>query len=192
MKASLLFILAGLSSLTACQQSSDVAPNENVAALHEKFHGTYKPIHSESNLALDINLDGTASTDMLEEISDLPNMLLEVSIFGKNQHNPKPSFLFVHHWPQQSFGRVEPTDFDPNIKPLYARKVVVWRFAFDSDFTQLLLEPQPPTLTDPELYTPPHSVLVKGNGLIEVTLSKRLYTTKGWKTVQIVSLYERL
>jgi len=168
-----------------------VAPNEDVTALQEQFHGKYKPLHSVSSQALDINQDGKASTDMLEEISELPDMEIEVSIFGKNQYNPKPSFIFVHHWPKQWLGRVEPTSYDPNIKLSYDRTVVAWVFAFDSDLTQLLLEPQPPTLTDSELYTPPQSVLVKDNGRIEVTLTKRLYTTEGWETVQIITLYER-
>jgi len=191
MKASILFLLAGLVSLAACKESAEVAPNEDVTALQEQFHGKYKPLHSVSSQALDINQDGKASTDMLEEISELPDMEIEVSIFGKNQYNPKPSFIFVHHWPKQWLGRVEPTSYDPNIKLSYDRTVVAWVFAFDSDLTQLLLEPQPPTLTDSELYTPPQSVLVKDNGRIEVTLTKRLYTTEGWETVQIITLYER-
>jgi len=191
MKASILFLLAGLVSLAACKESAEVAPNEDVTALQEQFHGKYKPLHSVSSQALDINQDGKASTDMLEEISELPDMEIEVKIFGKNQYNPKPSSIFVHHWPKQWLGRVEPTSYDPSIKLSYDRKVVTWSFAFDSALTQLLLKPEPTYLADPDLYSPLQTVLVKDSGRIEVTLTKRLYTTAGWKTVQIVTLYER-
>ena len=191
MKASKLFLLAGLVSLVACKKSAEVAPNENVTALQKQFHGKYKPLHSVSSQALDINQDGKASTDMLEEIRELLDMEIEVRIYGKNQYNPKPSFIFIHHWPKQWLGRVEPTSYDPSIKLSYDRKVVAWSFAFDSTLTQLLLEPDPSYLADPDLYSPLQTVLVKGNNHIEVTLSKRLYSTAGWKTVQIVTLYER-
>lgn len=191
MKTSLLFFLAALVSLTACQQSDEIAPHEDVPALQEQFQGTYQPIQSVSNVAIDVNQDGKATTDMLAEISELPNMITIVSISGKSPYDPKPSFVFVHHWPKQWVGSVEPTDYDPNIKPAYDRKVIFWRFAFDRSLTQLLIKPDPNYLTDPDLYSPLQTVLVKGQELIEVTLTKRLYTTVGWQTVQIVTLYER-
>ena len=191
MKITLLFLLAGLITVSACKEPNEVAPNEDVAALQEKFHGKYKPLYSTSSQALDVNRDGKASTDMLEEISELPDMVVEVRIYDKSQYNAKPSFLFTHHWPKQWFGRVEPINFDPSIKVSYDRKVVSWEFAFDNALTQLLLEPNESYLADPDLYTPLKTVLVKNSGQIEVTLTKRLYTPEGWKTVQIVTLYER-
>ncbi len=48
-----------------------------------------------------------------------------------------------------------------------------------------------PDLLDPDLYSSPDAVTVKDNNRIEVTLTKRLYTADGWKTVQIITLYER-
>ena len=191
MKRKLLFLTAGLITLAACKQADEVAPHEDVPALQERFQGRYQPVQSVSNLAIDINQDGKATTDMLEEISALSDMETEVLISGKNQNEPESPFVFVHHWPQQWLGRVEPTTYNPNIKPEYDLKVVHWRFAFDRAITQVLIKPNPDYLADPNLYSPLQTVLVKGKDLIEVTLTKRLYTTAGWQTVQIATLYER-
>lgn len=191
MKTNLLFLLAGLVSLAACKETAEVAPNKNVAALQEQFHGKYRPLYSTSSQALDINRDGKASTDMLEEISDLPKTWIEVRIYDKSQYHAKPSFGFIHQWPKQELRPAEPTNDNPLIQLLYATKVVYWNFSLNEALTELILEPQPFYLTDPDLYSPLQTVLVKDNSLIEVTLTKRLYTTEGWKTVQIVTLYER-
>ena len=191
MKTSVLFLLTGLVSLTACKQSVEVTPNRNVAALQEQFHGKYKPLHSTSNQALDINRDGKASTDMLEEISDLSQTWVEVRIYDKSQYNTKPSFSFIHQWPKQELRPAEPTVNNPLTRLSYSTKVVFWSFSLDEALSQLNLEPNASYLAYPELYSPLETVLVKENGRLQVTLTKRLYTTEGWKTVQIVSLYER-
>jgi hypothetical protein len=184
-------LLLGLLSLAACQQSAEVAPHQDVVALQERFHGKYKPIRSISSLALDVNQDGAATTDMLKEITELSNTIIEVRIYGKNQYNAQPSFSFVHHWPKQELGLEEPASYDPTLTPFYSTKVVAWDFAFNGAVTELVLQPQSPDLKDPELYTPPQAVSVQDKDRIQVSLFKRLYTTQGWKTVQIVTLYER-
>jgi hypothetical protein len=191
MKISILFLLAGLISLTSCKESCEVAPNKNVAALQDQFHGKYKPLHSTSSQALDVNRDGKASTDMLEEISDLPQTWIEVRIYDKSQYYPKPSFSFIHQWPKQELRPENPTSTNPLTHFIYATKVVYWNFSLDNLLTQLLIEPNASYLTDPDLFSPLEKVLVKDNDRLEVTLTKRLYTTEGWKTVQIVTLYER-
>ena len=191
MKTTLLFLLAGILGLSACEKEASVAPNEDITALQEKFHGKYKPVYSTSSLALDVNRDGVASTDMLAEISDLSQTWVEVRIYEKNQHSPAPSFLFLHQWPKQELLPVEPTTNNPFIRLSYATKVVVWPFSLDKSLAQLLLEPNKSYLADPDVFSPLETVLVKENEQIEVTLTKRLYTTEGWKTVKIVTLYKR-
>ncbi len=78
MKRTILLWLAGLASLGACRQPQEVAPHQDVEGLHMRFHGKYRLVYSTSSEALDVNLDGKASTDMLEEITDLPQSSIEV------------------------------------------------------------------------------------------------------------------
>ncbi|QHT66586.1 hypothetical protein GXP67_07915 [Rhodocytophaga rosea] len=195
MKIKSLLELLCLFCLGACQQTEEVNPNQNVQILYEQFHGKYKIVHSTSSLALDVNLDGKASTDMLEELPDLPNTLIEVRINRRNQYNSQPSFYFVHYWPKQELDlhgfQVEPTNYDPNITAQFSTKVVSWGFAFDPALTHLILEPQSTSLIDPDIFTPPQKIVIEGNERMEVTLTKRLYTSSGWKIVEIVTVYER-
>ncbi len=190
MNPRLLLCFALLAGLVSCKQTAEIAPSEDVTTLQARFHGKYKPISSTSSEALDIDQDGKASTNMLQEIAALQNQPIEVHIYGKSQYNAEPSFSFVHYWPRQEFRPAVPQGYDPTVKVSYYTSVVHWDFAFDQSLTQLQLQPQPPTLTDPEFYTPPQAVTVKEKDRLEVTLTKRLYTTSGWKTVQIVTLYE--
>ncbi|ALI98579.1 hypothetical protein DC20_05840 [Rufibacter tibetensis] len=183
-------LLAGLAGLGSCRECDEVAP-DGVTALQEQFHGKYAPIRSTSSLALDVDRDGNASTDMLAEIGDLSNSWVEVRVYSTGSNSAPASLTFIHQWPKQELTPAEPTNDNPLSRLWYATKVVYWSFSFDSSRTRLLLEPQPADQSNPELYTPAESVLVKGDGQIEVTLSKRLYTTEGWKTARIVTLYGR-
>jgi hypothetical protein len=196
MKTKVLGCLLGLVTIIAgCQQTEKVAPHQDVNTLYERFHGRYKIIHSTSNEAIDVNEDGKASTNMLEEIPELPDAIIQLGIYGKNQYNPNTSFFFIHHWPKQELDlhgiRIEPTEYNPDIRAMFSTKVVAWAFTFDPDITQLILSPSSAILTDPDIFTPPQAVTITTNNQIEVILTKRLYTTSGMKTVQIVTLYER-
>ena len=180
-----------LASLGACRQPQEVGPHQDVDGLYSRFHGKYSFVHCTSSEAVDVNLDGKASTNLLEEITDLPQSNIEVRIYGRNQYNPEPSFLFVHQWPKQEFRPEAPGGYIPGLQPMYATKGFVQPFAFDASLTELVLEPQAYMRADPDLYTPLQAVTVQSGDRIQVTFSKRLYTAKGWQTVQIVSLYER-
>ncbi len=188
-----LLLFAGLVSLAACTQPADVAPDQDIKTLHARFHGGYKPLSCISSEALDVNLDGKALTDRFEEIKQVKDAEAEIGIYGKSHHNGSPSFIFSLTWPEQETARPEPTGYDPGIRPYYTPKVVYWKFVFNDALTQLLVKPiqLTPDLLDPDLYSSPDAVTVKDNNRIEVTLTKRLYTADGWKTVQIITLYER-
>ncbi len=191
MEKTILLWLVGLASLGACRQPQEVAPYQDIEGLHTRFHGKYSLVHSTSSEALDVNLDGKASVNMLEEIANLPQSNIEVRIYGTNPHNAEPSFIFVHQWPKQEFSSTEPGGYVPGLQPVYATKVVIRPFAFDPSITELVLEPQAYMLADSDLYTPLQAVTVQAGDRIQVTFSKRLYTAKGWQIVQIISLSER-
>ena len=191
MKKRLLLWCAGLACLAACRQPEEVSPQPDVIPLYNRFHGKYSLVHATSSEAVDVNLDGKASTDLLDELTDLRQTNIEVRIYGKTPFNPEPSFLFAHQWPKQEFFPEKPAGYVPGLQPRYATKVVVRSFAFDPSLTELVLETPASMLADPDLYTPLQSVTVQTGDRIEVTFTKRLYTSAGWKTVRVTSLYAR-
>jgi hypothetical protein len=192
MKIRSILPLIGLISLVACKgsQKEIIAPSQEVNALYQRFHGKYKPVFSTSSEAIDVNLDGKATVDMLEEIPELLNIGgIELRIY-QGQYNSQRKFIFVHYWPKQEF-QTDPATYIPDLWVPYSMKVVSWSFKFDTDVVQLLIEPQSIALADPDTYTPLQAVKVVDDDRIEVIFSKRLYTASGWKTVQIRTRYER-
>ena len=98
-------ILSGL-FMIGCVPSIP-APHENVTLLYDRFHGKYEPIRSTSNEAIDVNLDGTASTDMLVEIPQLNKEygnILELRIDKSHQFNTGPRLWYYQFWPDQHVG----------------------------------------------------------------------------------------
>ncbi|WP_020603032.1 hypothetical protein [Spirosoma spitsbergense] len=101
----LLFMFMFMSGLylVGCSPE-EPALDKKVNALHEQFHGKYKPIRSTSSEAIDVNLDGQVSADMLAEISQLRKEYgnnLEIRSYGASKYSPTPSFSFVQWWPEQ-------------------------------------------------------------------------------------------
>lgn len=193
-----LILLAGLfclAFLPACNQNELVAPHQDINALYERFHGKYKIISSLANIAIDANLDGKASTDMLAEIGELPKALIEIRIYKQSKNIPKSSLYFVHHWPKQqlllTWEQEEPVAYDPGVSIQFVTKVVSWNFAFDPAVSHLIPEPNTGPSMDPSVFTPPHTLRIQASDRIEAIVSKRLYTTQGWKTVEITTIYER-
>ncbi|GAB3544690.1 hypothetical protein [Spirosoma fluminis] len=186
--------------LTGCYPK-DFAPYENAEALHEKFHGKYRAIQSVSSEALDINLDGRESTDMLVEIPDLTlkySNYLELRIYPTDKHRAKPVFLFTQWWPEQHIwletpNKVwdgEPIEYDPERIVNYAMQGVVRYFSFSSDLKRIDVVPN--TKEDLFRWVYPESVTVDpDSNTIQVVNRRRLYTRAGVKDVVITTTYAR-
>ena len=81
-------------------------PENDFNALYQQFHGRYKIISSTSSEPLDVNLDGTSSLDMLQEISELnfqegKQYYVQLSIYRPSKNTPEPKFGFAQWWPEQ-------------------------------------------------------------------------------------------
>jgi len=171
--------------LIACNKPS-LSPDRDLATLQERFHGKYKPISSTSSETIDVNLDGVASTDMFNEIRDLPNSNVEVRIYAIDNS------LFIQFWPEQYFAdRITPGNYTANMHITYANQSSTRLFTFAPDLKKLNIKPDATPLPDSIHFPFPDSVTIKDNDRIQVVSPKQLFTRDGWKKVTITTLYER-
>ena len=173
-------------------------PNENVNLLYERFHGKYEVIQSVSNEAIDVNLDGKATNDMLVEIPELSEKYrnyLELRIYGKSTYNPDLSFLFVQWWPEQYIWvnnkrwEGESLDYQPGLIVNYAMQGSTRRFSFSPDLKQITV--QSDETQNSFRWVKPESVTVNADNTIQVVNKRRLYTSAGVNDVVITTLYKR-
>ncbi|GAB4022675.1 hypothetical protein GCM10028773_36640 [Spirosoma koreense] len=181
--------------LIGCQPDP-VTPDKDVAALYERFHGKYKPTQAVVSEAVDINLDGKASFELLSEMPALATADLQINIIAKNDHVPTDEFLFTQFWPEQYLsqgGRVldGPVAYEPTITVNYAEQPVTRRCSFNRQLTEIKLEPAQNQSVDPIRWVQPESVDIRGKQQIQVVSQRQLYTRAGWRTVTITILYER-
>ena len=165
--------------------SRDAAPDET-SQIHERLNGKYKAVSSISSETVDVNLDGTASINILTEIPELGQSNLEIRIVSKQKS------LFCQFWPQQLFAYgINPTGYDPSLSVNYANQGISRIFSLDDSQSSLQLAPDTSPLPDLDRFPFPVSVTIEEPESIRVVISKRLYTSAGWKTVTITTLYER-
>jgi hypothetical protein len=173
--ATLLSIVLALLCVNSCKRPN-IDPNKDVEALHERFHGKYKLVNAVASEAVDLNRDGTSSTNLLSEL-DFENSLLEIRISSQ--------FVFSQSWPE-----VYLSPGTPDSVIHYANQGVSRYFEFDDALHQLNIKPENPMI-DEVRYPMPEAVLIKPGDYLEVTINKRLYTSQGWKMIKVVTLYKR-
>jgi hypothetical protein len=179
MKLQLLFSISpilALLFLSSCKRSDITNPNIDKKVLYERFHGKYKAIQSTASEPVDLNFDGTVSTNLLTELN-LENSELEIRV--------STQLVFSQTWPE-----VYLTPGTPDSIVNYARQGVSRFFEFDNTIQQLNVKAETP-LIDEVRFPMPESVLIKQGDNIEVTINKRLYTSHGWKIIKVVTLYKR-
>jgi hypothetical protein len=173
---STLIAAASLLLANSCKRSETLEPNKDTKALYERFHGKYKVVSSVSSEPIDLNRDGTLSTNLLTEL-DLQNSPLEIRI--------RDHFLFSQFWPE-AYPLFSVQDTAVN----YANQGVTRTFEFDKDIKRLYITPESP-LNDPIRFPVPLEVLIKTGDNVEVTSEKRVFSATGWKVIIVVTLYER-
>ena len=200
MKINWIICLLGGMWLASCSPN-DPAPNEDVNALHQRFHGKYKALSSVSSEAIDVNLDGQASTDMLVEIPDLTlqnSNYLELRIYGSGKYRPSNVFLFTQWWPEQDIfiptnktqrWEGEEIAYQPNLTVNYPMQGTPRYFSLSADLKQMTVTSN--QKEDSFRWVRPESVTVENNGRLQVVNKRRLYTRSGVKEVVITTVYER-
>ncbi|GAB3890392.1 hypothetical protein [Spirosoma agri] len=182
--------------------STSVAPNENVSALFQQFHGKYKVISSTSNQPVDVNQDGDSSSDLLTEIPELrlqagTQYHIDIRIYGPSATSSKPHFSFTQWWPEQyirtGVGRVwdggELISYNPDYLVKYDFQGAGRSFSFSTDLKQLTINAN--ENENPFRWVRPESVTIDATGRISVVNKRRLYTRAGVQEVLITTVYER-
>lgn len=196
----IITLLAGM-WLAGCAPR-DPAPNEDVNLLYQRFHGKYKVIRSVSSEAIDVNLDGKASTDMVQEIPQLTSPYrnyLELRIYGPSKYRSENAFLLTQWWPEQDIfiptnktqrWEGELIEYQPGLSVNYAMQGTSRYFSFSPDLSELQV--QPTTNENAFRWVFPQSVTIeKSTGNIQVVNKRRLYTRTGVKEVVITTVYQR-
>ncbi len=183
MKKGLLIVTAALLYM-ACNKS-EVDESE---AIKQAYHGKYEIISSHAFEAVDLNMDGIASTNLLLENSQLTNAHIEY-------RNYKPDALFAYSWPIESFNIplgliMDSSSYQSDYVLNYNFYGMVLKCEFNDDFSSLRL------LDELEINTPNtlvsiESITTVGPDIIEVTALRKLYTINGFVTMRIVSQYQR-
>jgi len=206
MKILLLFCLILLSTLLCCKRDNnglDVRTLEaqKIAGLKDQFHGKYGIVSSISSEAVDINMDGIASTNLFEEIDILPaeknyHFDVEVRIYDANRFSDGPTYLFNQAWPEQ-YIRLDNKDwtggpglnYDPLLRVDYVLQGTSRQFKFSKDMK--LLNVFAGDKENPYRWIMPKSIQVSEAGKLIVVNKRYLYTKQGVKEVSVTSVYER-
>lgn len=178
------------------------APNENLTILYDRFHGKYEPIQSTSSEAVDVNLDGKASADMLVEIPQLSRKYSNALVLriDKSQRLTIGSRLWYYQlWPDQHVSIVtnnrnyewkgEMISYDSTLTINYLSNPIGYSFAFSTDLKQINLNPSP--AEDSFRRMRPESVTINPDNTIQVVGRRRFYTSAGVKDVLITTIYRR-
>jgi hypothetical protein len=172
--------------------SKTIEPKDDVDALYQQFHGKYKIVSSYSNVAVDANLDGKESFDLMSEIPDLKYSDVYLRI-------TKPFFYLDHYWQEQFIVSntkigILPKSYEPSMSVNFANQGAGKRFEFSSDLKKIIVNPYNSFDYDTDLkerFKNPESVTVEGNERLKIITNKWIFTRKGWINVMITSVYER-
>lgn len=203
MKKVALIYLFGSLCLLGCSVKDQVipvpapAPNEDVTALYQRFHGKYELISSTSNEPIDVNLDGRSSVDMVQEYDYLKEHNLEIRIYARDNPSLNRTFNFTQAWPEQYFyndstkerWNGEFLNYVPNLSISYAHQGAFHGFEFSPDLKQILVKLN--TNENPFRWQRPESATVEAGDYIRTVNKRRVYTRAGVKEVVITTVYKR-
>lgn len=195
----LLFIM--LSVAAGCKKEDVVdTEKQKFDELHKQFHGKYKPILSQSNIPVDINLDGHPSINLLGEIPSLANTdLIILMIYNDFDDGlPKSYALFDHFWPEQYFQSTDNNplpeviqDYSSNILVHYVHQASPRRANILEAEKRIVILPDEEDQGTPYRWTMPEEIIINENNTIKIIAERAMYTSEGMKTVIITTTYER-
>ena len=189
MKKAFLLLITVAATLSGCQKDK-LAPNEDKAALKEQFHGKYSVVSATSDVAVDLNEDGRASTNLSQEIPNLSNSDFEV-LMGNNISTTYIG-MAVQSWQHQHVTRNwNYNSPDSLIVMGFANQPTPRYFNFNAELTRLQLEQRPESPADKGRYPAPESITGAGPEQLMVVTNRLLFVRKTWKLVRITVLYKR-
>lgn len=150
----------------------------------DRFNGKYEILSAKANYSVDINMDGSKSSELLNEIPNLSNSWLELRIINHANLN-----LLDQMWPEQMLIYGSDTD-----RPIidYIFRSTPFAFDFDKDFSNILVDTLNIAEKDKNHSILPCSIRIFDDEIIVINFTKKLYTSEGWKLLEIESRYKRL
>ena len=183
-KQSVCFLVVMMALMLGCKKDNATGSRNQQ---WERFHGKYAIIRATSDIAVDVNLDGNKSTNLVEEIPYLKNTFLELLIGKNGDYNGYAQF-----WANQSLSSEhKPAGYDPSVLVMYLSQPIVASFKFNDDLTALSFSQEPSKDPQPEVFSLPESVTVGKNDEITVKMKRTVYTRFGWVPISIVVTYAR-
>jgi hypothetical protein len=145
-----------------------------------RFEGKYKIIKATADHSVDLNLDGSASSDLFLEIPYLEKAYLALRV--NTQTGP---FVYSQLWPNQFVS--DPAGTNTTVYVHFVNQATAANFSVDEDKTKLNVFREE---SDPS-FPLPLSVRVLPNDNLKVLMEKNIYTKGEWSKVTIEVVYER-
>ena len=189
MKVYRLIALVFLIIILGCSDGND----DDFNLFSEQFQGKYEIVSAISSEAVDLNMDGTTSFDLLTEISEMNRA--EVTLITDD----KKKFFFTEHWPIEYIGVsdfFDSTRYDPSYSINYARYAIISEFKFSENNRELILIEAEPIL-DPNTgvvdkrFVFPDLIQIELDNSLRIVSTRNLFTFDGYKEVRIVARYRR-
>jgi len=199
-----IFILL---AVLGCKRSSDPAEeiqtkeSAKIELLQQKFHGKYRIISALSDTPVDVNMDGSASTDLLTEIPILDyrqnyQFNLELRIYANSPLSPNPTYLLSQSWPEQyiwlgdkEWDGGKPLSYDPAYSVSLVNQGTGRLFNFSDDLKQIIVHPG--ENENPNRWVIPKSIVIDERQRLHVVNVRNFYTSEGVKQATVTTVYER-
>jgi hypothetical protein len=179
-----LFLAAG--ALTGCHERTP-EPSEDASALHNRFHGKYQLLSADADVPVDLNRDGRASTNLVDELPEVKSS--DVILLIKEDNSFK---LFEQAWPQPNVTRDwNASSPDSLIVQGYAMQLSPRSFTFDKSVTNLVIEPSPASAATDDRFPTPQVAAIEKDDQLRIVVQRSLFTRKGWQLVRIITVYKR-
>ncbi|MEQ9442625.1 MAG: hypothetical protein RIG62_26530 [Cyclobacteriaceae bacterium] len=178
--------------MASCDEPEVVQIDDNTfEEIYQQFHGKYQIVQSMSEQAVDIDGDGRKSTDMLAEIPNLSSTNLALRIYNRSfTQLDTIIYLFTQAWSEQIISSRDLAN-DTTLSPAYAIQGATRTFTLNETRDTLRVVQADADGIDLEQFPLPEEVSVDAVGQIKVVVRKKLFTSDGWQTVKITTLYSR-
>lgn len=177
----------------ACE--TQVCYDDPKLSLKKDLHGKYKLESSVSEKEVDLNNDGISSKDLLSENSMIALSEIVIVGIGHESFFKDEELYYSISWPIENSTRFTAKEIlistlPPIRNPHYDTYLNSCFGKIDDDLKTIRLykdieQNEPNTLIDVE------SLVIEEEGSIRFTSTRKLFTSAGWTTTKIVSIYKQ-
>lgn len=187
MRKIIFFILTAL-FFSGCSKNHEEEKYNRIVA---DLKGKYKPFMIRSDLPVDINGDGVKSMDLLSEIENLNRSEFHLRVSGQSL------MFYLLYWQEPFFiskstgDRLDPltVTYSKDLRIDYADQPTAGRFEVNDSFSKITFTPDagPLFMTN----VTPDIAEIKGDGIVIVSFTRKIFTTDGWQDLKITGRYRR-